>query len=103
MNSNAAFGHQRWNRRNGRNESLICSLKRLLPFLPFLLFKRQLFIVVALSVSAACSSKSAAPAPAAASLPPGIDVAGIDKSVAAGDDFNAYANGGWNKIGRAHV
>jgi putative endopeptidase len=27
----------------------------------------------------------------------GIDVAGMDKSVAPGDDFNAYANGGWIK------
>jgi putative endopeptidase len=27
----------------------------------------------------------------------GIDVAGMDKSVAPGDDFNAYANGGWLK------
>ena len=27
----------------------------------------------------------------------GIDVAGMDKSVAPGDDFNAYSNGGWLK------
>jgi len=27
----------------------------------------------------------------------GIDVQGMDKSVAPGDDFNAYANGGWAK------
>ena len=27
----------------------------------------------------------------------GIDLAGMDKSVAPGDDFNAYANGGWDK------
>jgi putative endopeptidase len=27
----------------------------------------------------------------------GIDVAGMDKSVAPGDDFNAYTNGGWVK------
>jgi putative endopeptidase len=27
----------------------------------------------------------------------GIDVSGMDKSVAPGDDFNAYANGGWLK------
>jgi len=96
MNPNAASGHQRWNRRSGRNESLICFPKNLLPFLAFL-FKCQLFIVVALSVSAACSSKSAPPAAAAAPLPPGIDVAGMDKSVAPGDDFNEYANGGWMK------
>ncbi len=54
-------------------------------------------LVVALSVSAACSSKSSAPPASSASLPPGIDVAGMDKSVAPGDDFNAYANGGWIK------
>jgi predicted metalloendopeptidase len=28
---------------------------------------------------------------------PGIDVSGMDKSVAPGDDFNAYTNGGWIK------
>src|SRR5690606_31316929 len=27
----------------------------------------------------------------------GIDLAGIDKSVQPGDDFNAYANGTWEK------
>src|SRR5579863_5710056 len=27
----------------------------------------------------------------------GIDLAGMDKSVAPGDDFNAYTNGGWIK------
>ncbi len=36
-------------------------------------------------------------APANPSLTSGIDLAGIDKSVAPGDDFNAYANGGWLK------
>jgi putative endopeptidase len=30
-------------------------------------------------------------------LTSGIDVAGMDKSVAPGDDFNAYTNGGWIK------
>jgi putative endopeptidase len=38
---------------------------------------------------------------AACTRPPvqnaGIDLAGMDKSVAPGDDFNAYANGGWIK------
>jgi predicted metalloendopeptidase len=34
--------------------------------------------------------------PAAASAPVhGIDIAGMDRGVAPGDDFNAYANGGW--------
>ena len=40
-------------------------------------------------------------APACRKTPPslaaGIDLAGMDTSVAAGDDFNAYANGGWIK------
>ena len=30
-------------------------------------------------------------------LSSGIDAAGMDKSVAPGDDFNAYSNGGWIK------
>ena len=51
----------------------------------------------ALAISAGCSSSSPAGAPAATSLPSGIDAAGMDKSVAPGDDFNAYANGGWMK------
>jgi predicted metalloendopeptidase len=54
-------------------------------------------VVVALVVHAGCSSKSSALPPAAASLPSGIDEAGMDKSVAPGDDFNAYASGGWLK------
>ena len=54
-------------------------------------------VVVVLVVHAGCSSKSSAPPPSAASLPSGIDVAGMDKSVAPGDDFYAYANGGWLK------
>src|SRR5690606_5969544 len=44
--------------------------------------------------------QDAAPAPAAtAAAAPviGIDLAGIDKSVQPGDDFNGYANGGWMK------
>src|SRR5277367_3922634 len=32
-----------------------------------------------------------------ASLNAGIDLAGMDKSIAPGDDFNAYTNGGWIK------
>ncbi len=35
--------------------------------------------------------------PATPPLGSGIDVAGIDRSVAPGDDFNAYANGAWIK------
>ena len=42
------------------------------------------------------SAPPAAPPPAAA-LPPGLDTAGMDTTVAPGDDFYAYANGGWLK------
>ena len=54
-------------------------------------------VVAAFSLCAGCSSKSSTAAPAPASLPSGIDAAGMDKSVAPGDDFYAYANGGWIK------
>jgi putative endopeptidase len=53
-------------------------------------------VVAVLSLFIGCSSKSSTPAPAAA-LPSGIDTGGMDKSVAPGDDFYAYANGGWIK------
>jgi putative endopeptidase len=49
-------------------------------------------LIGTVGLSAACSTS-----PPAASPPSGIDVAGMDKSVAPGDDFNAYANGGWIK------
>jgi predicted metalloendopeptidase len=42
-----------------------------------------------MAVAPACQTK--------AGLAPGIDLAGMDKSVVPGDDFNAYANGGWIK------
>jgi putative endopeptidase len=49
-------------------------------------------ILLATAVAAApsCSTKRSSPAA-------GIDLAGIDKSIAPGDDFNAYTNGGWIK------
>jgi predicted metalloendopeptidase len=52
-------------------------------------------LIGALGISAACSTSSNNAS--SGSLPSGIDVAGMDKSVAPGDDFNAYANGGWIK------
>jgi putative endopeptidase len=52
-------------------------------------------LLLSLGVSGGCSSTPTAPAPAAP--PSGIDLAGMDKSVAPGDDFNAYANGAWIK------
>ncbi|ALN55832.1 peptidase, family M13 [Lysobacter enzymogenes] len=43
-------------------------------------------------------AKPAAAAPAAAATPvSGVDLAGMDKSVKPGDDFDAFANGGWRK------
>src|SRR6202162_3751839 len=48
-------------------------------------------ILLASSIAAASACKTAPP------LSSGIDVAGMDKSVTPGDDFNAYANGGWMK------
>ena len=52
-------------------------------------------------VSAILLAAALAVAPACRTTPPsfaaGIDLAGMDKSVAPGDDFNAYTNGGWIK------
>ena len=48
-----------------------------------------ILLVVFVAASSACRSQP----PSAA----GIDLVGMDKSVAPGDDFNAYANGGWIK------
>ncbi len=46
--------------------------------------------IILLAVASACRTQSSQPAA-------GIDLAGMDKSVAPGDDFNAYTNGGWIK------
>ncbi len=56
---------------------------------------RALFVAALLCTTAPCAS-FAATASAPASVP-GIDVTGMDKSVAPGDDFFAYANGTWLK------
>ena len=52
-------------------------------------------------VSAILLAAALAAAPACRTTPSssaaGIDLAGMDKSVAPGDDFNAYTNGGWIK------
>jgi predicted metalloendopeptidase len=51
-------------------------------------------VIIPLAIAAAITvSCKKAPAP----LSSGIDAAGMDRSVAPGDDFNAYANGGWIK------
>jgi predicted metalloendopeptidase len=47
-----------------------------------------ILFVAAVAGAPACKTKSP-------SLGAGIDVAGMDSSVAPGDDFNSYANGGW--------
>ena len=49
-------------------------------------------IVFAAALAGTPACRTARPSPAA-----GIDLAGMDKSVAPGDDFNAYTNGGWIK------
>ena len=51
-------------------------------------------------VSAVFLAAALAMAPACRTIPSstaGIDLAGMDKSVVPGDDFNAYVNGGWIK------
>jgi putative endopeptidase len=50
-----------------------------------------LALTIAILLTPAC--RRAAPTPSQH----GIDVAGMDRSVAPGDDFNAYANGAWIK------
>ena len=57
-----------------------------------------------LATALLCSCKAEPPpdqaTPAAATEQPvqsGVDLVGIDKSVKPGDDFDAYANGGWRK------
>lgn len=49
-------------------------------------------ILLAVAFAALPACRKAVP-----SLSAGIDLSGMDKSVAPGDDFNAYANGGWSK------
>ena len=58
------------------------------------------FVALALGLAAcekaappAAEAPAAAPAPATPAI--GIDLAGIDKTVKPGDDFEAYANGAW--------
>ena len=67
---------------------------------------RPTLLAMALCACVACNrtptpsaNDTAAPPAAVAPAAPviGIDLAGIDKSVQPGDDFNGYANGGWLK------
>ena len=62
--------------------------------------RNLLFLALACSLAACSKPAPEAPAtpqaPAATAAPTaGIDLAGIDKNVKPGDDFDAYANGGW--------
>ncbi len=58
---------------------------------------RILFLSFIVALSTGCSSKTESSSTNAASLPKGIDIAGMDTSVSPGDDFYAYTNGGWMK------
>ncbi len=49
-----------------------------------------MLLAAAMALAPACGTKTP-------SLTAGIDLAGMDKSAAPGDDFNAYTNGGWIK------
>jgi putative endopeptidase len=55
-------------------------------------------ISIALALIIAGCGSSPQPTQTAAAMPAiGIDLVGLDKSVAPGDDFDLYANGGWRK------
>ena len=58
---------------------------------------RILLLSFIVALSTGCSPKPQSSSAEATSLPKGIDTAGMDTSVAPGDDFYAYANGGWTK------
>src|SRR5262245_33036046 len=54
------------------------------------------FLGAVLAISAGCT-RTLPPVESAKTPTSGIDLAGMDKSVAPGDDFNDYSNGGWLK------
>ena len=58
--------------------------------------RRLTAVILGALVGSAAACKASPPADTA-STKTGIDVAGMDKSVPPGDDFNQYANGGWLK------
>ena len=68
-------------------------------------------VLVMLCALAACKQQPTAPSPQASPAPApeakaptiGIDLAGLDKSVQPGDDFDEYANGGWRKTAEIPV
>jgi predicted metalloendopeptidase len=49
----------------------------------------------AVAPTAPASGAVSAAAPASGGVPPALDLAGMDRTVTPGDDFFAYANGGW--------
>ena len=55
------------------------------------------FLTLVVALSTGCSSKPQSSSEKNAAMPKGIDTAGLDTSVAPGDDFYAYTNGGWTK------
>ena len=54
--------------------------------------KRSTIVLAVLLATTACTQSATTPVTGTAI---GIDVAGIDKAVQPGDDFDSYANGGW--------
>jgi predicted metalloendopeptidase len=67
---------------------------------PRLVFVSAVLFLAAMDAAVAIgpSSRAAAAGPeAAAPVQGGIDLAGMDRSIAPGDDFFAHANGGWMK------
>ena len=54
--------------------------------------KRSTIVLAVLLATTACTQSATTPVTGTAI---GIDVAGIDKAVKPGDDFDSYANGGW--------
>src|SRR5579872_1284184 len=56
----------------------------------------KMLFIVAFGVISGCKPNTPA-AETSVPLKSGVDLAGMDKSVAPGDDFNEYTNGGWIK------
>ncbi|MFL5296172.1 MAG: M13 family metallopeptidase [Phenylobacterium sp.] len=52
-------------------------------------------LAAALAFAGAASAQTPTPAPAAQARQPGLDLAGMDRSVRPGDDFFRFANGHW--------
>ena len=59
--------------------------------------KRLTILLLAAAVPGVSACKQADTEAHSAGSEIGIDVAGLDRSVKPGDDFNAFANGGWEK------